>query len=135
VFGWSTQMLQLEGENLIRIWIGLHNLIHFLGNPTLIQQSHVTLYNITFSKPPYKDLFKIDQIINDHEWTTNSALLFSDEIASKPCNHNRLLYVVILYKIINCIYYVLIIEELKLSSAVLFCTCSKYLPLIDTKIN
>jgi hypothetical protein len=42
--------------------------------------------------------FKIDQIINDHEWTTNNALLFSDEIlvASKPCNHNRLLYVVIL---------------------------------------
>ena len=37
----------------------LHNLIHFLGNPTLIQQSHVTLYNITFSKPPYKDLFKM----------------------------------------------------------------------------
>jgi hypothetical protein len=33
-------------------------------------------------------IFKIDQIINDHEWTTNNALLFSDEIASKPCNHN-----------------------------------------------
>ena len=27
---------------------------------------------------------------------TNNALLFSDEIASKPCNHNILLYVVIL---------------------------------------
>ena len=48
------------------------------------------------NNPLFFCIFKIDQIINDHEWTTNSALLFSDEIASKLCNHNRLLYVVIL---------------------------------------
>ena len=49
------------------------------------------------------------------------------------CQHAKLniseIVWTLLHKIINCIYYVLIIEELKLSSAVLFCTC-KYLPLI-----
>jgi hypothetical protein len=45
--------------------------------------------------PLFLCISKIDQIINDQEWTTNNALLFSDEIASKPCNHKRLLYVVI----------------------------------------
>ena len=56
------------------------------------------------------------------------------------CQHAKLniswIVWTLFHKIINCIYYryVLIIEELKLSSVVLLCTC-KYLPLIDTKIN
>ena len=60
-------------------------------------QTIVTYYDIVDQSVIFC-IFKIDQIINDHEWTTYNALLFSDEIASKPCNHNRLLYVVILCK-------------------------------------
>jgi hypothetical protein len=53
--------------------------------------------------PLFFCIFKIDQIINDHEWTTNNVLLFSDEIASKPCNHKIIVIEIKRKETIKCI--------------------------------
>jgi hypothetical protein len=79
-------------EKYIRLIFNCHLLWHCWTLLSLwgFVENTVVTYDTSKSadNPLFFGIFKIDQIINDHEWTTNNALLFSDEIASKPCNHN-----------------------------------------------